>query len=182
MKFSTVKNRQILKEFDNLLHRVLRDAYLYPGHLDYEDYYQELCLKLLNLAENFEGNIFKEGRYPFVAYARRGLSWFVSDLRRRQSRTQSLASQDITHLVDQVNRQQAYPHTYLHSQGQILSFIQTAENHLTPEEKSLFYYLIQDAYNNQELADIFSCSRQAIHQRRKKLRQKLAHLKNLLQA
>ena len=38
---------KLLLRFDKLLHRVLRDLYLHPTNKDYDDYYQELSLKLM---------------------------------------------------------------------------------------------------------------------------------------
>lgn len=78
----------IIQQFEALIHHVLTQWTLPNG--SYDDYAQELRLKLLDLAQAFEGDPLGADRYPFVAYARRGLRWQLMDLVKQDSQPDAL--------------------------------------------------------------------------------------------
>ena len=176
MKLSSYKNRLILQQFEALLHRILKDCYISLGHFEYEDYLQELKLKLLLLAQDFDGDVLGVDRFRFVAFARRGLTWYLIDLKRRQARLTVKTLEDINRVVEDTDNQSVGSL----SQAHLVAFMNQARQRLDIEEVALFDLLCQDAYGIQELADIFQCSRQTIYQRRKRIAKKLADLKETL--
>lgn len=172
MELKAWMQRRLLLEFEPLLHRVLKDAYLDRDHLFYEDFLQELRLKLLTMATHFDGQALGEDRYRFTAYCRRGLLWYAQDLKAK-FRNQAAPQADMTEnaLMDQ-------------SQPQISTtlqtFLQAAQDRLSPED-FLFVRLSGLAdYSLQDLCRFFKCSRQALYQRRKRIAHRLSGLKDLL--
>lgn len=174
MKFETYRNRLILQEFMPLIYKVLYQLSIFQSHYYFEDYVQELSLKLLQLAKRFKGDMLKDSdcRYQFVAYAQKGLYWFGLDLLKKQDKCHS---QDI----DQVSiKELPSINPSFEANLQISQFFAEAKSRLSAFEFNLLQLLSQ--YPVSDIADKLSLSRQAIYEKRKKIQNKLATLKPLL--
>lgn len=53
----------------------MKSLYIYPSDNQYEDYLQELRIKLIKIAENFDGDPLVKDKYRFTNFAKRGLTW-----------------------------------------------------------------------------------------------------------
>ena len=174
MNRNVVLNRRILTEFDPLLHCVLKDAHVSPSMLYYEDFLQELRLKLLSFLDRFEGNPLGADRYAFTAYARKGLYWGVMDLLRKEKRQwhTPLEKEDVL----DAGLMQVYQQSHL----SIQLFEQEARRRLNRKELAVYYLLLESDYTMQEIADRLGCRRQTVHNIRQRIRQKLAPCKTFL--
>lgn len=164
--------QQVIIEFSPIVYKVLKSFSIYPNHMFYEDYLQELSIKLLDLAESFEGDIFGDCRFQFVAYGRKGLTWFLRDLLVKQTKlkTRSLDNLDL----------QIIPEEDPHLSRSILvkEFLQEAQALLSKKEYGLLRLLIQ--YPVADIAKHLSLSRQAVYNKRQMIQKKLSSIKSLL--
>lgn len=60
----------------------MKSLYIYPSDNQYEDYLQELRIKLIKIAENFDGDPLVKDKYRFTKFAKRGLTWYLINLLR----------------------------------------------------------------------------------------------------
>lgn len=78
----------ILKKFEGIPRKVLARYSHKISRADYDDYLQELRLKLWFLVKKFDGDCLGEDKPRFISYATQGLQWKMIELLRKQSREQ----------------------------------------------------------------------------------------------
>ena len=168
-------DNQLLVDYAPLLHRTLHRAGVSPRHPSYDDYYQELSLKLLDLKQKFEGDPLGLDRYSFVAYARRGLSWYLLDLFGRDR-----SPEEVTDTIEDLLEPQASPLAAMDSHLTLMAFHAKARQVLDDDDYQLFLYLKEGASSMSILAQELQISRQALYKRRDRLKKKLQDFKYLI--
>ena len=77
----TLDQTALVEQYGGVIHYVLHSQGYYRGHPDYEDFYQELYLKLWDLAQKFKGQPLEEqSRSRFVGYVKPALRYYLWDL------------------------------------------------------------------------------------------------------
>ncbi|MDK6234219.1 sigma-70 family RNA polymerase sigma factor [Aerococcus sanguinicola] len=159
----------ILNQFTPLFHHVLANFSIAPHHADYDDLLQELRLKALKVAASFDGDLLDQDRFRFTAYLKRALSWYCLDLLRRKPQDTS-SLEGLHYLRDEAPRQ--------HSLA-VQVFLSQAKTILTPKEFQTVRQL-QAGHSLTSIAETDGVSRQAVHCRVKRLREKLLPLADIL--
>lgn len=167
----------LLKQFEPLLHKTLHRLSIFQGHGSYEDYLQELRLKLLAIEAEFDGKPLKGDGIRFAAYAGKGLYWHLVNLLRSDNRQQEFLVEDISLVSDL----EAPPIPFLEGTHALTTFMEEVNQRLTQEELTLFYTLADGSYTMNEIATGYGVTRKTIYDRKKKLVAKLASLKYLLE-
>lgn len=80
--------RLIIKQFEPLVYQTLHSFHISSRTPDFNDFAQELRIKLIYLAERFDGKPLKisSDRYRFVAYVKLGLKWHLLNLFKKSPR------------------------------------------------------------------------------------------------
>ena len=167
-------HEHMLRMFAPLLYKTLSRAGIDSRHLYYDDYLQELRLKLFHISRSFDGQpLFNDDdRYRFVAYAQRGLYWYLIDLLRMEP--------PCTASLDHFPQYQD-DLTPLQTPIFLESFIAAARQRLSEDEFQLFQLLASDCGTYNEIASILNITRENLYKRRCKLKQKLHDIRNLLE-
>ncbi|AMB99883.1 hypothetical protein AWM75_07840 [Aerococcus urinaehominis] len=76
-------SEQVIREFTPLIYTAIYRFGLSRHHRHFDDYYQELSLKLLSLTNTFDGDVLGADRYQFTAYATTSLRRYMIDLWRK---------------------------------------------------------------------------------------------------
>ena len=86
----TLDQTALVEQYGGVIHYVLHSQAYYRGHPDYEDFYQELYLKLWDLALKFKGQPLEaQSRSRFVGYVKPALRYYLWDLAQAASRRRS---------------------------------------------------------------------------------------------
>ncbi|KAA9296586.1 MULTISPECIES: sigma-70 family RNA polymerase sigma factor [Aerococcus] len=165
---------RLLREFEALIHKTLSDLNIRKCHGDYQDYAQELRLKLLDLAERFDGNPLGQDRYRFVAYAGRYLRWCLLDLLRQTSRLPQLTLSENQDLMTDSAETEAFDFG-------IADFLQAAQDTLSERDYQLTLALAERDFSIADLARTFGVARKTIYQWKNRLAQLLLPFKDLLE-
>lgn len=169
------REERLLQQFEPLLHKTLSQLNIRPSQSNYDDYLQELRIKLLQLSDKFIGDPFGDKIGRFITFARKGLFYYMIDIFRKENKIKNEIPMDISK-ISFIKEEESY----VGQQDNIQSFIQEAEELLTPKEKDIFHLLIQSSYTMQEIANILGVSRNNIHKYKKQIRKKLTPLKFFL--
>lgn len=157
---------QLYQQYHKLLHYVLSRHHLSPAHEHYSDLYQELYVQLVAVAQNFDGNPFKDC-YRFTAYAKTRLNWWLKDYFKKQK------------VVTCPLEPQDEPVTYMDIH-QAEQFMQMAQLLLTTKEYQFLTYVLEDGITAAEKAERLGISRKTYYQRKQKLAKKLHQLHDVL--
>ncbi|MEG9284396.1 sigma-70 family RNA polymerase sigma factor [Aerococcus urinae] len=165
---------RLLREFEALIHKTLADLNIRKCHGDYQDYAQELRLKLLDVAERFEGRPLGEDRYRFVAYAGRYLRWCLLDLLRQTSRLPQLTLSENQDLMTDSTETEDF------DLG-ATDFLQATQETLSDRDYQLTLALAEPDFSITDIAKSFGVARKTIYAWKKRLVEKLQPLKGLLE-
>lgn len=89
MSFHISQVNELVVKYERLIHYVLNNSSIYQDRDEYDDFAQELRMKLIVLAESSVYDPFTQDG-PFTAYAKRGLRYKLVDLLRKQNRQTAL--------------------------------------------------------------------------------------------
>lgn len=169
MHYNAIIQDQILRQFEPLIHYTLHRGGLRQSQATYEDYAQELRVRLLFLADDFGPSLLKApGRYRFTAYAKQALFHRLVDLLRQNTQpTQPTA--DLTIFEGE---------GYIDNNG-ANDFLSAAKAHLSAKDWAFMQQVIASD-NWSTLAKELGISRQALHKKRQKLSRQLAELRPIL--
>lgn len=79
---------ELLSQYEPLIHKTLSRMNIKQHYRDYDDFAQELRLKLVDIYETFDGNACEEAdKFRFSSYAGKGLYWYGINLIRTQQDT-----------------------------------------------------------------------------------------------
>lgn len=173
LDFQSLYKSRVLEQFDPLVHKTLARLFISPRHVSYEDYAQELRVKLLEIEASFDGNALGEDRIRFVAFAGRGLYWFLVSLLRKEKQLNSVSFDDIEAAVECEVPVES-------SRLELMFFMEEARRRLDAAEFELFQLLIDGEWTVTEIARFYKVQRKAIYRRKKKIVEKLSDLKELL--
>ncbi|MCY3044196.1 sigma-70 family RNA polymerase sigma factor [Aerococcus urinae] len=174
MRLDKLYADRLLREFEALIHKTLADLTIRKCHGDYQDYAQELRLKLLDLAEAFDGNPLGEDRYRFVAYAGRYLRWSLLDLLRQSQRFPQLTLSEHQDLLTESAETEAF------DLG-AADFLQAVQETLSERDYQLTLALAERDFSIAEIARTFGVARKTIYQWKTRLAQLLLPFKDLLE-
>ena len=173
MDFQSLYRSRVLAQFEPLVHKTLARLFISPRHVSYEDYAQELRLKLLEIEAGFDGKALGEDRMRFVAFAGRGLYWFLISLLRKEKKAVSVSFDDIEAAIECEVPVES-------SRLELVLFLEEARRRLDAGEFELFQLLMHGEWTVTEIARFYGVQRKAIYRRKKKLVDKLSDLKDLL--
>src|SRR5699024_7569844 len=141
------------------------------NHKDYEDYYQELCIKLAEIAQEYEGDPLGDDRYQFTYYAKKGLSWHRIDLLKKDRHNEY--EQSLSDFIFESEGVEA-------SKENITAFMTEMVRRVNESELQLIKAYL-DGNTLQERAKQFKVSRKTISKRKKHIQEKLSDLKSFLE-
>lgn len=172
MEFFYRNDHRFLELFEALVHKTLRHYQVYPYHCEYEDYAQELRIKLLDLGRRFEGQPLTEDvdRYKFVAYASRGLKWHLVNLLSKKHDL-TLRDEEVMDYLDQ-----SVDDYHLESHGTLMAYAAYAKEVLSGEDYLLYQMLMDGTYSVAEMTEILGIQRRTLYHRRDRIAVKLAPL------
>lgn len=176
MDYQSLYKSYLLKQFEPLLHKTLHRLNIYQGHWHYDDYLQELRLKLLAIADGFDGKPLKGDGVRFAAYAGKGLYWHLVNLLRHPSLSQEVLMEDMT-LLPTADAMMVPLEEGSHT---LSAFMEGVKERLAEEELVLFYILADGSYSISEIASQYGVARKTIYERKRKLVAKIEELKYLL--
>lgn len=169
-------------EFEPLVHKTIHRLNIHQHHMDYEDYFQELQIQLINIFRSFDGNPFESEteRYKFTAYAGRGLYWHGINLLKQAKYDPPLTIED--EKLNWLSQQQAEEDNLLSNPStiHIQEFLQAAKKRLSKEDFELMGFIVEDKHTVQELADLLGTSRDTIYRRKGRIRERLSDIKDCL--
>ena len=87
MDAESINVSKLLIEFKPLIYKTLSRLRIHPHHMNFDDFFQELQIKLVEIYQGFEGDPLRveADRYKFTAYAGNGLYWRGIDLFKKKS-------------------------------------------------------------------------------------------------
>lgn len=172
--YRSLYKSRVLDQFEPLIHKTLSRLFISQTHVNYQDYFQELRIKLLDIEATFDGDAMGKDRIRFVAYAGQGLKWHLLSILRKNSRQKEVSVEDITTLAEETIM------PIESSKAAVLSFLEEIRRRLTLEEYELVLMLCDDTFTIEEIAEYFGIRRQTVYKRRAKIVSKIEDLKYLL--
>lgn len=173
MDYNSLYKSRVLLQFEPLVHKTLARLYIQSRHIAYEDYAQELRVKLLEIESSFDGKALGEDRIRFVSFAGRGLYWFLVSLLRKEKQLDSVSFDDIEAAVECEVPLES-------SRLELVYFLEEARRRLEVEEFELFQLLADGEWTVTDIARFYGVQRKVIYRRKKKIVDKLSDLKELL--
>ncbi|XJS11039.1 sigma-70 family RNA polymerase sigma factor [Aerococcaceae bacterium WGS1372] len=155
----------LIKQYNRLIHKVLLACGQY-GKPNYEDYYQELSIKLIELADQFNGDPLDQDRYQFANYARKALTRYLIDFMRRER----LNKEDPTLTEYIFETEDAHSST-----ENLTTILNEISSRLNLSELNLVKGLVS-GITLKELANQLGVSRKTISKRRGQIQKKLEDL------
>lgn len=181
MDMESEGTNNFLKTFEPLIHKVLNQLNIRQNHMNYEDYYQELQIKLVDILKVFKNDSvdLDEKNCKFIAYARQGLYWEGLDLLRKSNREAKKIgeSRPIEWLEDRnaVNFNSFNLNIYTED------FFRLAKRRLSSKDFLLLLQLADGQYTMQELADEYGVVRDTIYEWKNRIRDRLKDIKDCLE-
>lgn len=165
----------VIRQYQPLIHKVLHQLHIRKSHCQYEDYHQELNIKLIEAAQIFQGSpLLAENQPRFIGLAYKLLYWRLIDLIRKAQCGPDTVSYE--QLADyEISGRPPAPAA--ESSLAIQTFIALAQAKLSTEEFGFMLVVIADQHTVTGLSELFGVSRATIYNWKAKLEQKLADLK-----
>ncbi|EFR31640.1 RNA polymerase sigma factor [Eremococcus coleocola] len=167
---------QLLANYQALIYKTLNRLGISKNHCYYDDYYQELSLKLLALADSFQGDPLGEDRFRFTAYVQKGLYWYLLDLLKARPLKHEIAVEEIMTVKESL----AQPDSRMVSHHRLMAFYGAVDRHLDESDRQLFYLLADSSFSMTEIAELLGISRKTLYKRKAKLQDQLGSYKFLL--
>lgn len=160
----------LVEQYQLLLHKVLGECGRHAKQDDYEDYFQELSIKLLELAERFDGDPLgdEDDRYRFTSYARQGLKRHLIDMLRKEKFWNDAMTAPLSEYIFESEVGEL-------SIENLLVLMNDLRRYLTSGELNLVKGLV-NGINSKELAKCFGVSRKTIAKWKGQIRQKLSEI------
>ncbi|MBG9981874.1 sigma-70 family RNA polymerase sigma factor [Aerococcaceae bacterium DSM 111020] len=157
-------SHQLLTQFEPLIHHTVRRLGFTPIHAYYQDFCQECRLHLLTLSDQFDGQPLGADRYAFTAYAKRGLTWHLTNFLRSQHPDRELSLEEIEQTANQLTLATS------ESSYSLTKLLTDMEDQLPEESYALLTLLLSSDANTQELATLFQVSERTIRYRKNRLK------------
>jgi len=180
VNFDSISPNDLLLEFKPLIYKTMYRLNIKQNHADYDDFFQEMQIHLIEIFHKFAGDEenFEAERFKFTAYAGKGLYWYGIDLLHKGyvDNEQLIDRDQLDWFIESDGEVQDTPSSNVF----IEDFLTQAKRRLSKQDYLLLLYLIQDNNTVQELADIMGVSRDTIYQRKKKIQTRLQDIKKCL--
>lgn len=180
MDVESINVSKVLVEFKPLVYKTLNRLRIHPNHMNFDDFYQELQIKLVKLYKRFDGDPLNNevDRYKFTAFAGNGLYWRGIDLFKKKnfSTLPIVEDEHLERMVDSEGEKADSPESNVFLED----FLRQAKLRLTDSEYTLFMYLAEGHYTITEIADLLEVSRGTIYSRRNNMQVKIQDLKEYL--
>lgn len=171
---------ELLEKYEPLIHKTLKNLNIFESDMDYEDFFQELQIHLLEIFSRFKPDTTNEEirSYKFIAYAQTGLRWKAIQLLEKRD---TLVHQVGTiSQIDWLNNKYGNEQSNLKTNMYVNEFLNLTKNMLNDKEQILLSYLLDESYTMQEIADKYSVSRVTIYNRKEKIKNKLMCIKDCI--
>lgn len=180
MDVESINVSKLLIEFKPLIYKTLGRLRIHPNHMNFDDFFQELQIKLVEIYRTFDGDPLhvETDRYKFTAFAGNGLYWRGIDLFKKKNFSTLPVVEDV-HLERMVERQEAAGNLP-ESNVFLDDFLSQAKSRLSESEFLLFTYLAEGDYTITEIADLMQVSRGTIYNRRNNMQVKIQDIKHYL--
>lgn len=169
-----------LKQFKPLIHKSLNRLSIYSNNMDYEDYYQELQMKLMEILKVFKNDSLdlEEKNAKFIAYAGQGLYWHGLDLikNRRSNSLKTMEATSLEYLVDG----EKFADFYSEKSLEMEEFFHLAEKRLSLTDFDFLVQLADGQRSMEELARQYGVSRTTLYQWKKRIKFRLEAIKDCL--
>lgn len=164
---------QMIKQFEPLINKTLHKFKLYSNHVDYEDYAQELRIKLLEIAKSFDGKplAMKDDRYRFIAYADNGLAWHLVNLLKREKPAAAVSPEILEETLEDFLVTNHYQVS-----AQLAEYASYAKQALDAQEYLLYLMLMDQSFTGEEIANLLGISRSTLYEWKKSIQTKLSKL------
>src|SRR5699024_8968834 len=177
---ASVHINQLLKDFKPLIHKTMQRLNIHSNHMDYDDFYQELQIKLISIYKSFNGdplNVTTDS-YRFTSYASTGLYWHGLNLLRKENHVTLQLTEN--EQIDWLAYEEDASNSMFKSDLFIEDFLKQVKSRLTDQEYLLLLYIVEGKYTVLELAELLNVSRDTIYQRKNKIQKRLHGLKECL--
>lgn len=168
------------KQFKPLLHKTLNRLSIFSNNMDYEDYYQELQIKLVDILKHFQNDSvdLEEKNSKFVAYAGQGLYWHGLDLIRNKEGNSlgTIESKSLEYLVDG----QLFSNSITEGSLNIREFFDLAKKRLSSKDFDFLLQLADGQQTMEELAKDYGVTRATLYQWKKRITFRLVDIKDCL--
>lgn len=171
----------LLKEFEPLIHKVLIRIKVFPNNMNYEDFFQEFSIHLINIRNMFDGDPLasNDDRYKFTAYADNGLYWHGLNLLRKND-PESFYAVDENQL-DYFIYEKSDLVNLLNTDLHIQDFLNQARKRLTYEDYLLLMFIVENNHSVEEIAQFLEITPSTIYQRKKRIQKRLEGIKGYLE-
>ncbi len=180
MDLESINVSKLLIKYKPLIYKTLHRLRIHPHHMHYDDFFQELQIKLVSIYKNFDGDPLsvEEDSYKFTAYAGNGLYWRGIDL----FKNKNFNSLSITEgeVLERMVDASADSQNALESNVFLRDFIRQVQSRLTDSEFLLFNYLAEGEYTTTQIAELMQVSRGTIYARRNNIQMKIQDIKHYL--
>ncbi|MDN6161565.1 MAG: hypothetical protein L0I79_02225 [Atopostipes sp.] len=169
-----------LTQFKPLIHKTLNRLNIFSNNMDYEDYYQELQIKLIDILKLFQNDSvdLEEKNAKFLAYAGQGLYWHGLDLIRNKEGNSlgTIESNSLEYLVDGQFSSDSVSERSLN----IKEFFDLAEKRLSKKDFDFLLQLAEGRQTMEELAKDYGVTRATLYQWKKRIKFRLVDIKDCL--
>lgn len=170
-----------LKQFRPLIYKTLNRLNIYSCQMDYEDYFQELQIKLIDLLKKFKNDSgdWEEMNAKFVAYAGRGLYWYGLDLLRDKNKNsfKTMASSTLEFALEGDCESIDHLESTLYTED----FFRLARKRLSVKDYDFLVKLSNNSSSMQDLADDYGVARDTLYQWKNRLKIRLEDIKDCIQ-
>ena len=161
---------KLVEMYSSVIHHTLHHHGVFSHHQNYGDYFNELYIKLLDLADKFQGDALEDAeRGHFVAYAKAGLErqlWQLLKQERQRKREIPLENLFI--------QQSIYK---LESELTRIDFLASARRVLEKEEYDFLLVIADDHWTVSDKTQMLGMSRKTYYQKRSRIISALKEVK-----
>lgn len=181
MDLQSINTNKMLIKYKPLIFKTLHRLRIHQHHMYFDDFFQELQIKLLSIYKEFEGDPLnvEEDSYKFTAFAGNGLYWRGIDLFKNKNFNTLPISED--EALEKIVNATADEENMLESNVFLREFMSEVRKKLTDSEYLLFSYLAEGDYTMTEIADLMAVSRGTLYNRRQNMQIKIEEFKFYLQ-
>lgn len=153
---------KLVEMYSSVIHHTLHHHGVFSHHQNYGDYFNELYIKLIDLADKFQGDALDDTeRGHFVAYAKAGLErqlWQLLKQERQRKREIPLENLCIQQSSDE-----------LESELTRIDFLANARRVLEKEDYDFLLVVVDDNWTVSDKAKMLGMSRKTYYQKRSRI-------------